>query len=52
MAEIAGGYSRLANALNIGRASLYRALDSLEAEGRIRREGRRIFLIEDTLEGD
>ena len=51
-AEIAGGYSRLANALNIGRASLYRALDSLEAEGRIRREGRRIFLIEDTLEGD
>lgn len=52
VAEIAGGYSRLANALNIGRASLYRALDSLEAEGRIRREGRRIFLIEDTLEGD
>lgn len=51
-AKIAGGYSRLANALNIGRASLYRALDNLEAEGRIRREGRRIFLIEDTLEGD
>lgn len=45
-AEIAGGYSQLARALNIGRASLYRALEALEAEGRIRREGKRILLPE------
>lgn len=45
-AEITGGYSQLARALNIGRASLYRALEALEAEGRIRREGKRILLPE------
>jgi len=44
-AEIAGGYSQLARALNMGRASLYRALDALEEEGRIRREGRRVYLL-------
>lgn len=42
--EVAGGYSQLARALNMGRASLYRALDSLEGEGRIRREGKVIRL--------
>lgn len=45
--EVSGGYSQLARALNIGRASLYRALDALEAEGRIRREGKRILLLEE-----
>ncbi len=43
--EVAGGYSQLARALNLGRASLYRALETLEAEGRIRREGKRILLL-------
>lgn len=44
VAEISGGYSQLARSLNIGRASLYRALDALEAEGRIRRDGKHIFI--------
>ena len=44
-AEIAGGYSGLARALNMGRASLYRSLDALEEEGLIRREGKTILLI-------
>ena len=34
----------LAQSLNIGRSSLYRSLDALEAEGWIRREGRDIHL--------
>ena len=42
--EVAGGYSQLARGLNIGRASIYRALDALEEEGVIRREGRVVFL--------
>ena len=45
-AEISGGYSQLARALNMGRASLYRSLEALEAEGRIRREGRTIYLVQ------
>lgn len=44
--EVSGGYSRLARALNMGRASLYRGLDALEGEGRIRREGKTIFLLD------
>lgn len=43
--EVAGGYSQLARGLNMGRASLYRALDALEAEGRIRRDGKVIYLL-------
>jgi len=43
-AEITGGYSQLARTLNVSRASLYRALDALEEEGRIRRDGKRIFM--------
>lgn len=38
-------FSALAETLDIGRASLYRALDKLEADGLIRREGRNISLI-------
>ena len=34
----------LANALSVGRASLYRALDALEEEGIIRRENRTIWI--------
>jgi len=44
--EVAGGYSQLARALNMGRASLYRALDALEGEGRIRREGKMVYLLD------
>lgn len=44
-AAVPGGYSQLARSLNMGRASLYRALDALEAEGRIRREGKGIYLL-------
>ena len=36
--------SALADILNIGRASLYRALDSLEAEGLIIRDGKKIMI--------
>jgi CRP-like cAMP-binding protein len=43
-AVVSGGYSQLARALNMGRASLYRSLESLEEEGRIRREGKTIYL--------
>lgn len=49
--EIVGGYSQLARALNIGRASLYRALEELEGDERIRREGKRIVLLEDRAAG-
>ncbi len=56
VAVVEGGYSGMARALNIGRASLYRALDSLEEEGRIRREGRRVLILEEPIseseEGD
>lgn len=41
------GYNALADALGIGRASLYRAMDALEAEGLIKREGTTIFILED-----
>lgn len=43
--EVAGGYSQLARTLNIGRASLYRALDALEEEGCIIREGKTVYLV-------
>ncbi len=38
-------YSQLSRSLNMGRSSLYRALDELENEGIIRREGKRITLL-------
>ena len=50
VAQITGGYSQLARALNIGRASLYRSLDALEAEGRIQREGKTIRIFQPTIE--
>ena len=37
--------SAFSDMLDIGRASLYRALDKLEGEGLIRREGRKITVI-------
>lgn len=36
----------LARRLNVSRASLYRALDALEASGTIRREGKQIILLD------
>ena len=40
------GYSQLARQLNMGRASLYRSLDALEEQGIIRRESRKIFVLQ------
>lgn len=37
--------AELARRLDVGRASLYRALDSLEESGEIRREGKKIFIL-------
>lgn len=50
LVPVPGGYSQLARSLNMGRASLYRALDALEAAGRIRREsgGIRLLAAEDS----
>lgn len=42
--DVPQGYSRLANALSVSRASLYRVMDELEREGRIARAGKRILL--------
>ena len=39
------GLTAMAQALNIGRATLYRALDALEAEGAIARNGKHIRLL-------
>ena len=36
----------LARKLDVGRASLYRALENLEAAGNIRREGKKIYITE------
>lgn len=38
--------SAIAEMLNIGRASLYRAFDSLEIDGYIKRDGKRIIILE------
>ena len=35
----------LAQTLNIARSSLYRSLDALEAAGKIRREGRKVYIV-------
>ncbi|MBR0142575.1 MAG: Crp/Fnr family transcriptional regulator [Clostridia bacterium] len=42
--RLAVSYSALADTLNMGRASLYRALDEMEENGLIRREGKRILI--------
>lgn len=39
------GYKALADALCVSRASLYRVLDSLEAEKKLRRDGKTIYLL-------
>ncbi len=40
-----GGMKELAEALGMGRTSLYRALDGLVADGRIRRNGKEILVL-------
>jgi CRP-like cAMP-binding protein len=40
-----GSMSKLADTLNIGRASLYRAFDALENSGSIRKNGREVHII-------
>ncbi len=39
-----GGMTALAERLDMGRSSLYRSLDALAAEGRIRKEGKKIII--------
>jgi len=41
---VKGSFSELAKTLNLGRASLYRALERLEEKGTIHRDGKTIFL--------
>lgn len=43
--EIAVSMKELSSVLCISRASLYRVLDSLEQSGKIRREGKKIFIV-------
>ena len=43
--EVPSGYSQLARQLNLGRASLYRALEQLEEEGLISRREKTILLL-------
>ena len=43
---VAGGMSALAERLDMGRSSLYRSLDALSFAGRIRREGKMIYLLD------
>ncbi len=45
-------YSRLAQQLNVGRASLYRAMDELSEEGRIKRINKIIYITEKKDEKD
>lgn len=40
------GYKALADALCVSRASLYRVLDALEAEGKLRRDGKTLYLLQ------
>ena len=44
--ELDASLSSLSDLLNIGRASLYRALDTLIADGYIQKEGRTIHLLD------
>lgn len=44
--QISGGYAGLSRQLGIGRASLYRCLDSLEATGILARQDREILLLD------
>lgn len=40
-----GGMTELAERLDMGRSSLYRSMDALTEAGRIRREGKRIYVL-------
>lgn len=45
LVRVSGGMDALAQALGLGRATLYRALNALAEQGHIRREGRAIYLL-------
>ena len=40
-------YTKLSESLCVSRATLYRALDALETEGKIKRNGKEIILLEE-----
>ena len=42
-----GNYTKLSEMLCLSRATLYRALDALEASGKIKREGKNIIILEE-----
>ena len=44
--RLSSSLTELAAVLNVGRASLYRALDAMEADGLIKREGKKIILLD------
>ena len=44
---VAGGMSELAERLNMSRSSLYRSLDALTKDGRIRRQGNIVYIIKE-----
>lgn len=46
MVRVDGGMSALAERLDMGRSSLYRSLDALTYAGRIRRDGKIIYLLD------
>lgn len=48
MFELSYSLSQLAQMLGIGRATLYRTLDALEAQGTLRRDGKRIAIVRET----
>ena len=45
--QVKGGMTELARRLDMGRSSLYRCVDTLTDAGRIRREGKKIFVLEE-----
>ncbi len=46
--RLPGGMTELAEALGMGRTSLYRSLEQLTAAGKIRRQGKEIMVMEET----
>ena len=46
VAVVTEGYTTLAKKLNMGRASLYRALDALASQGKITRDKKSIYLLQ------
>ncbi len=45
--KLKAGYNSLADAIGLSRATLYRAMDALEAEGILKRDGNKIIIMEE-----